>query len=51
MCILYDVLCVELALREKCHNTEFFQVRNFLYLDWIPENKDQKKIRIQTLFT
>ena len=43
MCILHDVLCVELALREKCPNTEFFQVRIFLYLDWIQENTDQKK--------
>ena len=30
------------SLREKCPNTEFFLVRIFSYLDWIPENTDQK---------
>ena len=34
---------------EKCPNTEFFLVRIFLYLDWIQENKDQKKLRIWIL--
>ena len=33
----------ELALREKCPNTEFFLVR-------MQENTDQKKLRIWTLF-
>ena len=34
----------EHSLREKCPNTKFFLVR-------IPENTDQKKLRISTLFT
>ena len=38
-------------LREKCANTEFFLVRIFLYSDWIQKYKDQKKLRIWTLFT
>ena len=45
------------TLHEKCLNTEFFQVRIFLYLDWIQrftvqtqETTDQKKLRIWTLF-
>ena len=38
------------ALCEKCPNTELFLVRIFLYSDWKPENKDQKKLRIWTLF-
>ena len=39
------------ALREKCPNTESFQVRIFLCSDWIQENTDQKKLRIWPLFT
>ena len=39
------------SLREKCPNTEFFLVRIFLYSDWIQENRDQKKLRMWTLFT
>ena len=39
------------ALRERCPNTEFFLVRIFLYLFWMQENTDQKKLRIWTLFT
>ena len=31
---------------EKCPNTVFFVVPIFLYLDWIQENTDQKKLRI-----
>ena len=31
-----------LSLREKCPNTELFQVCIFLYSDWIQENTDQK---------
>ena len=38
------------ARHEKCPNTEFFLVRIFLYLDWIQENTDQKKLRIWILF-
>ena len=38
-------------LREECPNTEFSLVRIFLYSDWIRENKDQKIVRILTLFT
>ena len=38
-------------LREKCQNTEFFVVCIFLYLDWMQENTDQKKLSIWTLFT
>ena len=41
----------EEILREKCPNTEFFLVRNFLYSDRIQENTDQKKLRIWKLFT
>ena len=40
-----------MALREKCPNTGFFLVRIFLYLDWILEKTDQKKLCIWTLFT
>ena len=39
------------SLREKCPNTEFFLVRIFLYLDWMQENTDQKKLHIWRLFT
>ena len=39
-----------MALREKCPNTGFFLVRIFLYLDWILEKTDQKKLCIWTLF-
>ena len=39
------------TLREKCPNTEFFQVRIFLYSVQRQENTDQKKLRIWTLFT
>ena len=35
---------------QKCPNTELFLVRIFLYSDRIQENKDQKKLRIWTLF-
>ena len=38
------------SLRENCQNTEFFLVRVFLYSDWMKGNKDQKKLRIWTLF-
>ena len=38
-----------LTLREKSLSREFFLVRIFLYLDWMQENKDQKKLRIWTL--
>ena len=41
-----DDIIMKLALREKSPNTEFFLVRIFLYLDWIQENVDQKKLRI-----
>ena len=41
----------KLSLREKCPDTEFFQVRVFLHSDWIWDNTDQKKICIWTLFT
>ena len=34
-----------------CPNTEFYLVRIFLYLDWIQENTDQKKLHIWTHFT
>ena len=44
-CLMYP------TLREKCPNTEFFLVSIFLYLDWIQENTDQKKLRIWILFT
>ena len=37
---------VEWSLREKFPNTEFLLVHIFLYLDWIQENTDQKKLRI-----
>ena len=40
-----------LSLSEKCPNMEFFLVCIFLYSDGIQENKDQKKLRIWTLFT
>ena len=46
-----SVLVKWLSLREKCPKTEFFLVRIFLYLDWIQENTDQKKLRIWTFFT
>ena len=39
------------TLREKCLNIEFFLARIFLYLDWIQENTDQKKLRVWTLLT
>ena len=42
---------VVFTLREKCSNTEFLLVRIFLYLDWIQEIADQKKVRVWTLFT
>ena len=42
---------MEITLREKCSNTDFFLVRIFLYSEWIQENTDQKKLRIWTLFT
>ena len=42
---------VNIALHEKCPNTEFFLVRIFPHSDWIRENMDQKKLRIWTLFT
>ena len=49
--IVFDkLLTAKLSLREKCPNTELFLVRLFLYSDWIQENKDQKKLRIWTLF-
>ena len=41
----------ERILLEKCPNTESFLVRIFLYLDWIQENTEQKKLRIWTLLT
>ena len=31
-----------LPLRVKCQNTEFFLVRIFLYLEWIPEKRTRK---------
>ena len=34
------------TLREKYPNTEFFLVRIFLYSDWIQENTEQKKLRL-----
>ena len=40
-----------ISLREKCPNTEDFLVRILLYSDWTQENKDQKNLRIWTLFT
>ena len=40
-----------LTLREKCSNMEFVLVRIFLYLYWILENTNQKKLHIWTLFT
>ena len=40
-----------LTLREKSLSREFFLVRIFLYLDWMQENTDQKKLRIWTLVT
>ena len=43
--------CKNLALREKCPNTEFFLLRIFLYSVRIEEITDQKKLRIRTLFT
>ena len=39
----------EETLREKCPNTEFFEVRIFLYSGRIQENTDQRKFRIWTL--
>ena len=39
------------SLREKYRNTEFFLVCIFPYSVWIREDKDQKKLRIWTLFT
>ena len=38
------------SLREKCPNTEFFLVCIFPYSVWIREEKDQKRLRIWTLF-
>ena len=45
------LLKLQATLREKCPNTEVFLVRIFPYSDWIPENTDQKKLSIWTLFT
>ena len=42
---------VESTQREKSPNTEFFPVFTFLYSVRIRENTDQKKLRIETLFT
>ena len=39
------------TLREKFSNMEFVLVRIFLYLYWILENTNQKKLHIWTLFT
>ena len=39
------------SLREKCPNTEFFQLRIFLCSDRIRRFSDQKKVLIWTLFT
>ena len=43
--------CKNLALREKCPNTEFFLLCIFLYSGLIQENTDQKNLLIWTLFT
>ena len=48
--ISFQSRIVLVSLREKCPNTEFFLVRIFLYSGWIQENKDQKKLRLWTLF-
>ena len=45
------IVLFNLALPEKCPNTEFFPVRIFLYSVQIQENADQEKLRIWTLFT
>ena len=45
------IVLFNLALPEKCPNTEFFLVRIFLYSVQIQENADQEKLRIWTLFT
>ena len=47
--LLKEILFV--TLREKCPNTEFFQVRIFLHSVRIQENTEQKNLRIWTLFT
>ena len=39
---LFKTICKVVTLRENCPNTELFQVRIFLYSDWIQENADQK---------
>ena len=39
------------TLREKCPNTDFFLVRIFPQADWMREKRDQKKLRIWTIFT
>ena len=40
---------VKHSRREKCPNTEFFQVCIFPYSDSIQENTDQKKLRISSM--
>ena len=40
-----------ISLREKCPNTEFFLVLDFLFSVRIQENTDQKNLRIWKLFT
>ena len=42
---------MQITLREKCPNTEFFLVRTFLYSVGIQGHTDQKKLGIWTLFT
>ena len=43
--------CSSDTLREKCPNTDFFLVRDFLYSVRIQGNTEQKKLRIWTFFT
>ena len=40
--MIKGLLNLNLALREKCPNTELFLVRIFLYSVWIQKNTDQK---------
>ena len=41
-CLRKHTFISNIALREKCQNTELFLVRIFLYSDWVQENMDQK---------
>ena len=46
-----SMLSCNIALREKCPNTDSFLVHIFQHSDWIQENTGQKKLRIWILFT